>query len=508
MDSNNFSPDLANLDGITEPTQTFRVGNIIEVKEIQAESVESNAERGASTELKKNKILHSEILTQLLSEVRSVDLANAIELPLGEDMKEKHYQYAVVKTLIEVAKEKKWNMRNLDGYVYVYNGAYWKQHNNEDIRKFLSDAAIKMGMPAYDAKPYKFVDGLLKQFLSDSHFPVPNPDETKVLINLQNGTFEFTAEGWKRKLFNPNDFLTYQLPFAFDPGATCPKFDAYLEKVLPDECSRMVLQEFSGYIFTKMNLEKCLVLTGGGSNGKSVFFHILTALVGRENTLTFSMSHFGQETCRAKLTNKLMNYSSDTGFKLAPETFKALVSGEPIQARELYCKPFTLYNKVKFLMNCNMLPRETENTEAYFRRFLIIPFEVTIAEKDRDINLASKIIADELPGVFNWLLVGLERILKQNGFTKCEKAELALATFQKNADTVQLFLDDQCFQPSATAKEPLASLYSKYEDFCKAEKLSPLGKSSFSKELERKGYEKGPRTNTGIVFRIEIKLPE
>ena len=492
MEENNITPEAVNNEQLNEATGTGE----------QAEQVDS------PLSISDKNIQHSDILQHLLTEVEPVYFYELLELPEKEIMKEKHYQFAVVKELIRIAKSKKWNMRNLNDYVYVYNGSYWKQHNKEDIRNFLSDAAIQMGMNEYDAKPYKFVDGLFKQFLSDAHFPSPAPDESKILINLKNGTFEFKDGKWHHKEFDPNDFLTYQLPFSFDPEATCPKFDKYLSEVLPDECSSMVLQEFAGYIFTKMNFEKCLVLTGGGSNGKSVFFNILHALVGRENALTFSMSTFSHEGNRAKLTNVLMNYSSDTGFKLNTEIFKALVSGEPLQARELYCKPFTLYNKVKFIMNCNLLPRQTENTEAYFRRFLIIPFERTIKESERDINLASKIIAHELPGVFNWLLSGLKRLVEQEDFTECERAQKALEEFKKQADTVQQFLDEFGYQPSVTGKQSLASLYNSYEEFCKGDKLTAMGKSMFSKELERKGFEKKPRTNTGIYFGIELKVVE
>jgi putative DNA primase/helicase len=159
-------------------------------------------------------------------------------------------------------------------------------------------------------------------------------------------------------------------------------------------------------------------------------------------------------------------------------------------------------------MNCNLLPRETENTEAYFRRFLIIPFEVTIKEEERDPNLASRIIANELPGVFNWLLIGLKRLFEQQAFTKCEKAELALAEFRKQADTVQLFIDEFGYQPSTSTKQSLGSLYVSYEEFCRGDRLTPLGKSMFSKELEKKGFEKKPRTNTGISFAIELKVIE
>ncbi len=129
--------------------------------------------------------------------------------------------------------------------------------------------------------------------------------------------------------------------------------------------------------------------------------------------LTYSMSSYSHEYSRAKLPDILLNYSSEKGTELNPDIFKALVSGEPLQARHPYGRVFTIRNTVRFIVNANELPKETEQTEAYFRRFLIIPFEVTIPESQRDIFLAEKIIKTELGGVFNWLLVGLNRIMVQ-----------------------------------------------------------------------------------------------
>ncbi len=257
-----------------------------------------------------------------------------------------------------------------------------------------------MGYPDYDARHYEFTDRLLKQFLSDAHLPTPVPNANKVLINLHNGTFEFSQDIWKQRDFNSEDFLTYQLPFDYDANAKCSLFEKYMLRVLPDESSRLILQEFAGFIFHRLNLEKCLVLLGPGGNGKSVFFNILNSLIGKDNILNYSLGLFSQEYNRAKLTNVLLNYSSEKGFDLNPDIFKALISGEPLQAREPYGKSFTIYNPVKFIVNCNELPRETESTDAYFRRFLIVLFDIKITKEEKDIDLAKRIIETELPGCF------------------------------------------------------------------------------------------------------------
>jgi putative DNA primase/helicase len=449
------------------------------------------------------KVNHKDILEKLLSEIGKIDFREVIGLPTDEDLKQKHFIFGVVKHLLQTAIAKKWDLCKVYDYTYIYNGEYWKQCSKDDFRNFLTEAAIKMGIPDYDAKQYEFGDKLLKQFLSDAHLPTPESDPKKILINLQNGTFEFTDKGLQLREFNSKDFLTYQLPFKFDDKATCPMFDDYLLKVLPDENSRKLIQEFAGFVFTNLNFEKCLVLLGSGGNGKSVFYNVLRAVVGVENILEFQIGLFNHEYNRAKLTNVLLNYSSEKGFDLQPDTFKALISGESIQAREPYGKSFTIRKPIKFIINCNELPKETENTDAYFRRFLIVLFDVKITDKDKDINLADKIIANELPGVFNWMLAGLKRIKEQQKFTGCEKTDFALKEFRKQGDNVQLFIEGECFIKSNKNKISLKELYSAYKVFCEENGYKKLGCNNFSKRLDGKGFEKARMNDGATAFLIE-----
>jgi len=444
-----------------------------------------------------------DILNSLLDEIPPINVREYLELPDDVEARQKHIIVAVVKHLLEIASSRKWNLSRRYDYIYIYNGAYWQQLDKEDMKSFLGKAAIKMGFPEYEVRFYEFKDKLLKQFLTDAYLPAPPAEPDEVLINLQNGTMEFTSSGWKLREFDPSDFLTYQIPFSYDPVAECQIFNQYIEEVLPDEMSRLVLQEYCGYIFTKLNLEKILLLVGPGSNGKSVFFNIISALVGKQNMLNYSLGLFGHEYNRAKLTNIILNYSSEKGTELNPDTFKALVSGEPIQAREPYGKPFTLFNKVRFIINANELPRETEHTEAYFRRYLIIPFDVNITEEKRDIDLADKIISKELSGVFNWLLRGLERIISQRKFTQCEKSRAALEDFRRQSDSVALFIEEYNLIPCDTEKIPIANLYPRYRDFCQDDGYKPLGKNKFSARLEKHGFAKCRMSNGSTAFHME-----
>ncbi|MFP3637192.1 hypothetical protein, partial [Bacillus sp. SIMBA_033] len=82
---------------------------------------------------------------------------------------------------------------------------------------------------------------LFKQFLATAYLPTPESNKDKVLINLLNGTFEISPQGMKLGAFDRSDFITYQLPFTYDPQAEAPLFEAYLNKVLPDKERQRVM---------------------------------------------------------------------------------------------------------------------------------------------------------------------------------------------------------------------------------------------------------------------------
>ena len=116
-------------------------------------------------------------------------------------------------------------------------------------------------------------------------------NKMKVKINLQNGTFVISKEKKELRDFDKKDFFKYQLPFKYNPEAKCDEFKVFLNQVLPEKESQMIFAEYLGYIFiNNLKLEKCLILKGEGSNGKSVIFEIVQALLGEHNTCSYTIS--------------------------------------------------------------------------------------------------------------------------------------------------------------------------------------------------------------------------
>jgi len=398
-----------------------------------------------------------------------------------------HYLILCIEQLLKIAKSNNWGLCKKNGYIYLYNGSYWSEINKESFQSFLGNVALKMGVEKFKCKIHTFKDELFKQFMADAYLPTPKTKKNNVLINLQNGTFEITPTKRGLRDFERSDFITHQLPFEYEPEATAPLFNKYLDEVLPDKDKQKVFAEYCGYIFIKpsvLKLEKMLILYGTGANGKSVFFEILNALLGTENISNYSLQSLTNDNgyFRAKIANKLVNYASEINGRLETDIFKQMASGEPIEARLPYGEPFIINEYAKLIFNCNELPKDVEHTPAYFRRFLIIGFDVTIPEDNQDKQLPQKIINNELSGVFNWILQGLERLLEQKKFSKCEAIENARTNYEKQSDSVKMFIEEFEYSTS-TDYTTISILYNQYKSFCIEDGFRPVNKSNFMKRL-------------------------
>lgn len=431
------------------------------------------------------------LMKQLGKEPTGSEIAKEIKKQLDKlKLNQKHYLVLSIENILLLATKNNWGLCKNHDFIYLYNGTFWAEIDFETLQKFLGDASEKMGVAKFTARFYLFREKLFKQFLATAYLPKPEINKETVLINLQNGTFEISPNVIKLCPFDISNFITYQLPFEYNPQAKAPLFESFLNKVLPDLELQKVLAEYIGFVFIKhgsnsLKEEKALILFGTGANGKSVFFEIINALLGSDNVSSFSLQSLTNENgyYRAKLANKLVNYASEINGKLETSIFKQLVSGEPVEARLPYGQPFILKQYAKLIFNCNELPKDIEHTHAYFRRFLIIPFDVTIPPQEQDKNLHTKIIENELSGVFNWVLQGLHRLLEQKKFSFCEAAKNAVEQYKIESNSVQMFLNDNEYIKSPSNQILIKELYLEYKSFCIEDGMPPFKKSNFIKQM-------------------------
>ncbi len=506
------------------------------VHELGVEAINSHISNLISAAQKSGTTPHDEILQKLLGQFRPLDfealvypdiegLRKRLEQldPGSQDAKDilkqignfklnlKHYLVLSIENTLKLAKMNHWGLCKNHDFIYLYNRSFWSEIDKEVFQKFLGEAAEQMGVTKFSARFYQFREQLYKQFLATAYLPAPESNRDKVLINLLNGTFEITTNERRLRQFDSSDFITYQLPFEYNRLAKAPLFERYLNRVLPDKQSQRVLAEYLGYVFIKhdsdtLKEEKALILCGNGANGKSVFFEIVNALLGADNVSCYSLQSLTNDNgyFRAKLFNKLVNYASEISGRLEASLFKQLVSGEPVEARLPYGQPFMLKQYAKLMFNVNELPKDVEHSNAYFRRFLIIPFDVSIPEHEQDKRLHTKIIEKELSGVFNWVLEGLDRLIENQRFSPCDAAQKALEKYKSESNSIKLFLDDNNYEKSSTGYSLIKDIYPEYRTFCVDDGMKPFNKRNFIRQLENMGYHKSRESGTG-QYSVNIK---
>jgi len=417
------------------------------------------------------------------------------------DLSSRDYKVIATLGIIEKAKQLGYPLSAYHGTIRIYNGVYWDKYDEDDFKRFLEKCYLTVGVPKVMSKDSDFLRRGLNQFQESAH---QSRSETEnILLNFQNGTLEFNYDNeFHFREHREDDFLTYVLPYSYDPEATCQRFQRYLDKVVPEEDKQLVLAEFIGSVFSDLKHEKVLILYGGGNNGKSVFMNVSTAVLGKENVCSHSLEQLTDSKLYfvGDLEENLLNYAGEISTKVNPDMFKKLASLEPVTARFPYYKPFEIENYARLAFNCNKLPEAQETTEGFFRRFLIVPFDVYITKGERDPRLAEKIISEELSGVMNWVLQGLVRLQENEDFTPCESANRMINEYIRVADTVGEFLEAKA--DSYTDAELASQLYTDYKDYCDNYGLNALGPKQFSQELKSRGVQ-NRRGAEGMYYFIQ-----
>lgn len=370
--------------------------------------------------------------------------------------------------------------------VLIYRFTHWEKLEQQQFYDFVNEAMAKMGIsdgvihdPGFVKKVYEHVA------LSVAHTFKGKMMINEVVINLLNGTLHFSPDG--TAILSPHhreDNFTYVLPYVYDPMAQCERFQQFLDEVLPEKEAQNLLAEYVASCLTRnIKIEKMLVLKGSGSNGKSVLMDILECFFGRENVSNVSLADVtNDDKKRAMIEHKLANISYESGREVEASVLKQLVSNEPVGAYINYVGPFTMYDYARFITSFNVMMM-AENTYAFHRRIILLPFNVTITEDKADKNLAKKIIDSELPGILNWVIEGMKRFLVNNSFTVSPLAEDALRRYRLQSDNVRLFLSDVC-EISEEYPTSGVKLYEAYKRYCLDDQMKPLSRIKFYDRLE------------------------
>jgi putative DNA primase/helicase len=274
------------------------------------------------------------------------------------------------------------------------------------------------------------------------------------------------------------------LPVSYDPdrGGKCTRFIEYLYETIQTNGPIMQAQEFAGYCLTTSTaFEKCLLLLGPGADGKSTFLKVLRELVGAENCAAVSFPDLEDQFQRSSLYGKLLNISTEVGGRaIESQYFKAITSGDPLNAAFKHRNAFEFCPTCKLAFAANRLPRVLDNSDGYFRRLLPISFKRQFID-DYDPQLFEKLKA-ELSEIFVWAVEGLQRLWDQKGFTQCDETTRIMIDYRRGNNPVLGYVEDRC-SLGDDYETPKREIYRDYREYCGESGFQIMNIENFFREL-------------------------
>jgi P4 family phage/plasmid primase-like protien len=297
-------------------------------------------------------------------------------------------------------------------------------------------------------------------------------------------------------------------------------FKTYLDSTL-DDGSIITLQESWGLMLSPhaKEVQSCFIYKGEGSNGKSLAFEIQEALIGNnEHICSIGLGDFGGEFVISSAEGKHVNIVRDDELtdKKVNKSFKSMCCGEPVQVNRKNKDIIRLGFNMTMFFGVNTLPESDDNSDGYYRRPVIIPFnnsfgtaeEVTNGIRDRikDVELAKKIIENEIDIVFMWAYEGLKRLKKNKWKVTISNASLQeKEEYRKESDNTYAFFKEKIVKlPKGSSRITKAELHNAYEQWCYRNGFKPLTINDFGKKFSKHGIKSF--SSNSMRYWVDIKV--
>lgn len=330
------------------------------------------------------------------------------------------------------------------------------------------------------------------------------------LVNLKNGLLN--PETGEVMDHTPEYLSTTQLPVEYDPDADCPYTMERFKEIFGEDQLGLVKQMMGACLLKDYRYDMFFVLLGGGANGKTTFIKILRRFLGKENVSAESMHDLQRRFSRAELYGKLANLCGDMPGQSLQDTgvLKQLSGGDLVRAERKNQDPFRFENYATMIFAANELPRSPDDTYAFHRRVAIIDFPHQFKKNPDPDNpnekekiprgeILSK-IEEELPGLLNFALEGLEEVVKAGEITEVETVEERAERYKRESDSIWAFADAR-LEEAPGEWEERSEVYREYAEFCRENGFKPVRQSQFTQILPEKitTSKCRPRTDEGRV---------
>ena len=239
-----------------------------------------------------------------------------------------------------------------------------------------------------------------RELFFDEEF-IKKVDANKDLIAFNNGVLDMSklikikSQSGEEETFEfrdgkPEDYISFSTGIDYDPERAYydypawPEVESFIKQVLPDrEVRDYFLKHLATNILGGNTAQKFHILTGSGSNGKSMIMNLMSKALG-DYACTVPISLFTQkrkgsgaaapEVARLKGRRFVTMQEPDEAIALNTGLMKEITSGEKMYARDLFKSGSEFEVQAKFHLACNEKPKINTTDGGTWRRLVVINF--------------------------------------------------------------------------------------------------------------------------------------
>ncbi len=404
------------------------------------------------------------------------------------------------------------------GIWYVYDGQVWQPDENAlavaELAKNLADQLYTFALSIKDEdtrnRYIKRVQKLQlrknrKTMVEDakSVYPVRMElfDSNKYLFNCTNGTLDLNTLSFRPH--DPGDFITKISPITYDPEATCPRWDQFVDEVMQGKAAvGRYLQKAVGYSLTGDTSLECLFIMYGPTtrNGKTTTIETILRLMGeygRSAKPDMLASNFrgpsngapSEDVARLAGARFVGISEMEQKLTINASLTKQLTGNNRITARFLHENSFEFQLQAKIFIDTNHLPNVTDQTLFESGRLLIIPFNRHFEEHEQDKSLKTTLSDPAaLSGILNWAVEGY-RLFKEEGLEPPEDVKSATAQYRQDSDRISQFIDSWLEEGKDEDGDkyqvPCKAAYRVYARWCEEMNYRPDNYKNFRAAMEK-----------------------
>lgn len=383
--------------------------------------------------------------------------------------------------------------------IYCFNGRIYEKMDPDMLSWLVGELLRREGVDA-GIRVY------LSDFIRRAKLAIKMECELKPRFDLRafsNGVVDLSTGDMKD--FSPQWHVVNELGYCYDRDADCPTWKMFLQAVLPERTSRIILQMFMGLLVSdRSSIDEplCLALYGKSVYGKSAVNELIRNLVGADSVSAESIEtilkdgNMGMKN-RTRLMGKTVNICSvlDDRFVVShEEQFRNYLRGRDMKARFAKGVDFTLPSVPWQVFNFDTFPVDDSQGGGVFRKFLYVIFNEYIPEKDTNKSIGEE-LRNELPGILNWCVRGAKYArIHQYRFPSSTNTERSRIESVGQTDSMKawmLFVKPSP-RPRMEGDEPrwcrIMYMYCHYKKFCKANGFDTISIVAFGRFVRNYGF--------------------